>query len=87
MSAFTPNGALISIGGAILHTIGLSPQRIRSESEARVAGHPVQAGMDYQLTGLGARTSSIEVRTWPHVTGGMDALAILRAHCESPYEP
>ena len=82
MPAFVSTGALISIGGAILHTVGLSPQRLSYSSEARVPGHPVQAGMDYQLTGLGERLTMIDAQTWPHVVGGLDALAILKMHHE-----
>lgn len=83
MSVFRPNGPLISLGGAILYTVGgLNPQRVTNTSEARVAGHAVPAGMDYQLTGMGERLTTIEARTLPHVMGGLDALAILRAHQE-----
>lgn len=87
MSVFQPNGALISIGGAILYTIGgLNPQRITTESESRVPGHPVPSGMDYQLTGMGEKVTTLEARTWPHVMGGLDALQILRAHHEAQNE-
>lgn len=80
MAVFAPNGALISIGGAILYTVGLSPQRLTHASESRVPGHAVQAGMDYQVTGMGERSIIIDAQTWPHVTGGLDALAILNMH-------
>lgn len=80
MAVFAPNGALISIGGAILYTVGLSPQRLTHAGESRVAAHAVQSGMDYQLTGMGERSVIIDARTWPHVTGGLDALAILTMH-------
>lgn len=82
MSALKAQGALISIGGAILYTIGLNPQRISTSSESRVPGHAVQRGMDYQRTGLGPRSTIIDARTFPHVTGGMDAFAILKLHHE-----
>lgn len=80
MAAFAPNGALISIGGAILYTIGLNPQRLSHAGESRVPGHATQAGVDYQLTGMGERSVIIDARTFPHVTGGLDALAILTMH-------
>lgn len=83
MAAFQPNGALISIGGAILFTVGLSPQRLSHSSESRLPGHAVQSGMDYQRTGMGERSTIIDARTWPHVTGGLDALAMLRMHHET----
>ena len=80
MSAFKETGALLSIGGAILYTIGLNPQRISTASEARFPAHAVPSGLHYQKTGLGERSVTIEATTWPHVTGGMDAWAILDAH-------
>ena len=82
MAAFEKNGALISIGGALLHTIGLNPQRLSYAGDSRVPGHAVQAGMDYQLTGMGERSVIIDAKTWPHVVGGLDSLAILRMHME-----
>lgn len=87
MSVFQPVGALISIGGAVLYTVGgLNPQRISSSSESRVPGHPVQGGMDYQKTGVGERFTTIDARTAPQVMGGLDSLAILRAHHEMQAE-
>ena len=80
MSVFRPNGALVSIGGAILYTIGLNPQRISYASEARFPAHPIPSGLRYQKTGAGAQTVMIEATTFPHVVGGMDAWAILKAH-------
>ncbi len=80
MSAFQPNGALISIGGAILYTIGLNPQRLSASSEARFPAHPTPKGLTYQKTGIGERTLTIEAKTMPHVFGGMDAFGILEAH-------
>jgi phage protein U len=87
MSAFRAVGPMISIGGALLHRVGgLNPQRLSYSSEARFPGHPVQAGMDYQKTGLGERSTTIEARTWPHVMGGLDAVEILRAIHETQAE-
>lgn len=80
MSAFKPNGALISIGGAVLYTIGLNPQRISASSEARFPAHPTPSGLSYQKTGIGERSLTIEATTMPHVFGGMDAYGILEAH-------
>lgn len=80
MTALSPSGALLSIGGAILYTIGLNPQRISASSEARFPAHAVPGGLAYQKTGLGQEAVSIEATTFPHVTGGMDAYAILKAH-------
>lgn len=82
MSALRETGALISIGGAILYTIGLNPQRISTASEARFPAHAIPGGLHYQATGLGERSTTIEATTYPHVMGGMDAYAILRAHHE-----
>ncbi|MCO5083096.1 MAG: phage tail protein [Rhizobiaceae bacterium] len=87
MSVFTPVGALISIGGAVLYTVGgLNPQRIRKSSESRVPGHPVQGGMEYQKTGMGERAVTIEARTLPQIMGGLDAYAILEAQHEMQAE-
>ncbi|GLR51285.1 phage tail protein [Shinella yambaruensis] len=80
--AFKSTGALISIGGARLSVIGLNPQRLSSSSEARWPGHATPSGMSYQKTGLGPRTLTIDAKTFPHVTGGLDAYAILQAHHE-----
>ncbi|MCB5203951.1 phage tail protein [Neorhizobium sp. T786] len=80
MSAFQPNGALLSIGGAILYTIGLNPQRLSYSSEARFPAHAVPGGLVYQKTGLGPELLTIEAKTLPHVFGGLDAYAILKAH-------
>lgn len=80
MSVFRPNGALLSIGGAILYTVGLNPQRISYSSSARFPAHPIQSGLAYQATGADAETLTIEATTFPHVFGGMDAFAILKAH-------
>jgi len=83
VSVFNPVGALISIGGAVLYTVGgLNPQRLASSSEARFPAHPTASGMFYQRTGLGERSLSIEARTYPHVMGGLDAYAVLTAHHE-----
>lgn len=82
MSVLKETGALISIGGALLYTIGLNPQRITTASEARFPAHAIPGGLHYQATGLGERSTTIEATTWPHVTGGMDAYALLRAHHE-----
>ncbi|APO76121.1 hypothetical protein AM571_CH03327 [Rhizobium etli 8C-3] len=84
MSVFNPTGALISIGGAILYTVGgLNPQRLAFSSEARFPAHPIPAGIAYQATGLGEQSLSIEARTFPHVMGGLDAYAVLEAHHKS----
>lgn len=74
---------LCSIGRSKLKVIGLNPQRLSSESEARVPGAATWVGMDYQKTGLGERRTKIEARTAPHVFGGLDALAWLILHHEA----
>ncbi len=79
MSALIPNGALISIGGAMLTTIGLSPQRLSYSSSVRFPAHPVAAGLFYQKTGADAEHLTIEAETYPHVVGGLDAYAIIKA--------
>ncbi len=79
MSAFQNHGALISIGGAILYTIGLNPQRISSAREGRFPAHAIPAGLAYQRTGVGEHSVAIEATTFPHVTGGLDAFARLEA--------
>lgn len=78
MSAMQPSGALISIGGAVLYTVGLNPQRLSYSSEARFPAHAVQGGMRYQVTGAGDQRMTIEAVTYPHVVGGLDAVAILK---------
>lgn len=83
MSVFQPNGALISIGGAILYTIGLNPQRISLSSTGRFPVHPVQSGVRIQKTGLDAQRVTIEAKTFPHVVGGLDAYAILKGYHEA----
>ncbi|KQV31620.1 hypothetical protein ASC97_19890 [Rhizobium sp. Root1203] len=84
MSVFEPVGALISIGGAILYTVGgLNPQRLAFSSEARFPAHATPSGLLYQKTGLGERSLSIEATTFPHVMGGLDNYAILTAHHQS----
>jgi len=81
MSVFSPVDPLISIGGAVLYTIGgLNPQRITHASEARFPAHAIPDGLAYQKTGLGERSKTIEARTMPHVMGGMDAFALLELH-------
>ncbi|MDM9647765.1 phage tail protein [Rhizobium sp. S163] len=80
MSVFKPVDALISIGGAILYTVGgLNPQRLAFSSEARFPSHATPRGLHYQATGLGERSLSIEAKTFPHVMGGLDAYALLTA--------
>lgn len=71
---------LVSIGKAKLKVIGLNPQRIGTESEARVPGKATWSGMDYQDTGLGEGRTRIEALTWPHVVGGLDAVEWLQRH-------
>lgn len=73
---------LCAIGSAQLLVIGLNPQRIGSESEARVPGQATWSGMDYQATGLGEARTRIEAVTYPHVIGGLDAVAWLQRHHE-----
>jgi phage protein U len=83
MSAFIPNGALLSIGGALLNTIGLNPQRLSYSSEARFPAHAIPGGLRYQKTGVGAERLTVEAKTLPHVFGGLDAYAVLKAHHRS----
>lgn len=71
---------LVSIGSAKLRIIGLSPDRISTDSESRVPGKATFQGMDYQKTGMGERTTVIDAVTVPHVFGGLDSLAWLRVH-------
>lgn len=75
--------ALCSIGRAALDVVGLNPQRIGTESEARVPGLPTWEGMDYQATGLGEARTRFEAVTYPHVIGGLDAVAWLQRHHEN----
>lgn len=74
---------LAAVGRAQLRVIGLNPQRLVTESEARFPGAPTWRGMDYQPTGLGERRFAIEARTAPHIFGGLDALDLLRAYHEA----
>ena len=69
---------LLSIGRAQLLVRGLNPQRIGTESEARVPGQATWSGMDYQDTGLGEARTRLEAVTYPHVIGGLDAVAWLQ---------
>lgn len=80
MSALLPNGALISIGGAMLTVIGLSPQRLSYSSSARWPSHPVAAGLRYQKTGADAEQLTIEAETYPHVVGGLDAYGLIKGY-------
>ena len=68
---------LVSIGSAQLKVIGLNPQRLSEQSEARFPGRPTFTGMDYQKTGVGERSTRLEVLTLPHILGGLDALGWL----------
>lgn len=74
---------LCSIGRAQLVVNGLNPQRIGTESEARVPGQATWAGMDYQKTGLGEVRTRLEAVTYPHVIGGLDAVAWLQQQHEN----
>lgn len=78
MSALQPTGPLISIGGALLYTVGPSAQRLSYSSEGRFPGHATQGGMAYQATGAGDERMTIEVLTFPHVLGGLDSVDILK---------
>lgn len=64
-------------GKAKLLVVGLNPQRIGTESEARVPGTPTWTDMDYQATGL------VEAVTFPYVIGGLDAVEWLQRHHEA----
>lgn len=44
---------LISIGNARLKVIGLNPQRLTDQGEARFPGHPTFKGMHYQKRAWG----------------------------------
>lgn len=74
---------IISIGKARLKVVGLNPQRLTEQSEARLPAHPTFKGMDYQKTGMGERTVRHEVMTVPHILGGLDAMGWLRAQHEA----
>lgn len=75
--------ALVSIGSAQMFVIGLNPQRIGTMSEGRVVGLPTFGGMDWQPTGLGEAHTRFEALTYPHVIGGLDAVALLQQHHEA----
>lgn len=73
--------SLAAIGAAQLKVIGLNPQGFGRASESRVPGKPTFQGIDYQLTGMGEKVTTIEAVTHPHVIGGMDAVGwIIRLH-------
>lgn len=74
---------LCSIGKAKLLVVGLNPQRIGTESEARVPGTPTWTDMDYQATGLGEARTRFEAVTFPHVIGGLDAVEWIQRHHEA----
>lgn len=73
---------LCSVGNAQFVVVGLNPQRIGTESEARVPGLATWSGMDYQDTGLGEARTRFEAVTHPHVIGGLDAVEWLQRHHE-----
>ncbi|OJJ09111.1 hypothetical protein BKI51_21785 [Alphaproteobacteria bacterium AO1-B] len=77
---------LISIGNARLKVIGLNPQRLTDQGEARFPGHPTFKGMHYQKTGLGEQTRRLEIMTVPHILGGLDALGWLLQHFKNQDE-
>lgn len=72
--------ARISLGNAKLKVIGLNPQRVTDEREARVVSRPTFSGMSHQKTGPGDTIISLEVLTVPLVFGGLDALEWLKVH-------
>ena len=53
-----------------------------STSEARIPGHATFKGMDYQLTGMGEKVTTIEAVTHPKVFGGLDSLGWIIHHHE-----
>ncbi|WP_020179773.1 phage tail protein [Methylopila sp. M107] len=77
---------LIAVGSAVLRVIGMNPQRVTTSSETRAPGKATFGGMDYQLTGVGEQTTTIEAETFPHVVGGLDALEWLTRHHEAADE-
>ena len=83
MPAFSTSGPLVSIGSAVMNVVGLNPQRIGTMSESRIPGIPTWTGMDYQPTGLGEAHTRFEALTFPHVVGGLDAVALLQKHHEA----
>lgn len=74
---------LVSIGGARLERLGLNPGRLSMRAEARVPGTATWYATDYQFTGLGDQTVTIQARTLPHFMGGLDAITTLLAHLRS----
>jgi phage tail protein len=76
------NRDLISVGKARLKVFGLNPQAVSTSSENRAPGRPTFQGMDYQLTGMGEKVTSVEAVTFPQVTGGLDCLGWLISHHE-----
>ena len=75
---------LCAIGDAILEVIGLNPQRFEYRSEANWPSQPVFDGEPfYQPTGMGPRVQQLRLAARPHVMGGMENYAILKAHHEA----
>jgi len=72
----------ISVGRAQLRPTGLIARGMQTVSEGRVPGRATFSGMDYQLTGLGEKVTTIEAVTYPLVTDGLDALGWLQMHHE-----
>jgi len=68
---------LISIGGAVLRAIGLSPQKITGRITGRAIVTPTWAGNDIQLTGADPQVTELEAVTLPQVFGGLDAVEVL----------
>lgn len=75
---------LCAIGDAVLEVIGLNPRRFDYRSRANWPSQPVfDSEPFYQPTGMGPRILHLHLAARPHVMGGLDQYAILKAHHEA----
>lgn len=75
---------LCAIGDAVLEAVGLSPVSFGYRSEAHWPAHMMFDDKPfYQSTGLGERVYALRLAARPHVMGGLEQWAILKAHHEA----
>ena len=71
---------LAAIGPATLEVIGFNPQGFEYKSEARWPGQGVfNGGIVYQRTGMGEQSITVRLACRPHVMGGLNEYALLKA--------
>lgn len=71
---------LCMIGAAVFERIGLNPTGFKRVQQATLAEHQVFDDVPfYQPTAMGSRKITVELATRPHIFGGLQNIAILRA--------